>query len=498
MGIVRKQSFYSTISIYLGFAFGAFNLVVLMPKFLTQDEIGLTRVLIDVATLMGTVATLGTVPVINKFFPFYQDYLSPKKNDLPKLTAWVSIIGFVLFLLFALTFKGSIIKSFSNKSPLFIEYFYAIYPLTFFIMVYNLLEGFAWGLHKTVVSNFLKEGAMRMVATIILVLMPILGISFKWYIDYFWIPYAFPVVFLFLALRKTKQLYFVKGISSVTRRLGKRMLLFSSYVFTSNVFTLLRKMNDVLLIAHTSGLGNAGIFSYAVFVTNFMDVPQRSMYAITTPLLAVAWKNKDMAKIDELYKKSSITLSIIGMAIFGAIWLSHNNLVLFLQMFRGDDWSIISSIIFVLGLSKMIDLITGVNNQIIQTSSYWRFDFICSVLLVILSVVLIYNLLTIYGPIGAAYADLITVFLWNLIRYLFILVKFKIQPLSVKTLWALLLGAAGIVLLQYIPFIMNIYVDSIVRSGLFLVLYGLAAVKLNLSEDVNAMWNNLQRRLINR
>jgi len=492
MGIVRKQSLYSSISIYIGFAFGAFNLMVLMPHIFNKEQIGLTRVLIDIATLLATVASLGAVPVINKFFPFYQDYLTPKKNDLPKITIIVSILGYLLFLLFAWIFHDLIVRKFSGNSKMLIDYFYALYPLTLCILVYNMLEGFSWGLHKTIASNFWKEAGLRMISTVILVFFGITQLDFKLYIDLFSVPYALAAIALLIVIWRTGELKIVGGLSSVSRRLGKRMITFSSYVFTSHVFTLLRKMNDVLIITSVKGLAKAGLFSYATFVVNFMEVPQRSMYAITTPILATAWKNKDMAKIAELYTKSSITLSIVGMGIFGAIWLSTNNLVLFL----GQGWEEISAVVFILGIARMVDLVTGVNNQIIQTSNYWRFDFICSILLVVLSITLNYFFVQWWDIKGAAYADLITVTIFNIVRYLFIWIRFDIQPFSWKTLWVLLIGTGIMLLVMQLPFIWNIYADTIVRSGLYVLIFGAAVIMTKLSEDVNTMWSNMKAKVI--
>ncbi|MGN7820691.1 hypothetical protein HGH92_22855 [Chitinophaga varians] len=492
MGIIRKQSFYSSIFIYIGFAFGAVNLIMLMPKIFSKEEIGLTRVLIDVSTLLATVASLGAVPVINKFFPFYHDYLKPEKNDLPKLTLIVSLIGFMLFVAFSVIFKGLIIRKFSGNSPLFITYFSAIYPLTFFILAFNMLEGFAWGLHKTVASNFLKEGGIRIISTVMLLVFAFAHISFAQYINVFSLPYAVAAIALLVILWRTGQLKFSGGgISNVTRRLGKRMFIFSSYVFSSNVFTLLRKTNDILIISSISGLENAGLFSYATFVISFMEVPQRSMYAITTPILATAWKNRDMAKIQELYTKSSITLSIAGVGIFGAIWLSVNNLVLYL----GPGWHLIVQIIFILGLAKMIDLVTGINNQIIQTSNYWRFDFVSSIVVVFISFFCNLYLQRRIGTVGAAYADLVTVAIFNLARYLFIWIRFGMQPLSLKTLYALLLGIGGVLLVQQLPFMFNMYVDTIVRSVLFMGLFGVAVINTRLSEDVNNAWEIVKGKI---
>ncbi|SHM86187.1 Membrane protein involved in the export of O-antigen and teichoic acid [Chitinophaga jiangningensis] len=496
MGIVRKQSLYSSISIYIGFAFGAFNQLVLFPRLLNAEQYGLKGVLIDVATLMATVASLGAVPAINKFFPFYKDYLTRKNNDLPFITSIVAAIGFLLFLVFAWLFKGLIIQKFSGNSMLFVDYFYIVYPLTFFIMVFNLLEAFAWGLKKTIASNFLKENLLRVATTVILIIYAVGSFSFSTFMWLFCLPYALIAVLLWWVIYRTKELKTVPQLSSVTRRMSKRILIFSGYVFSANVFSLIARTNDLLIMSSVIGLEAAGVYSIATFVASLIEVPQRSMYSITTPILSQAWKDRDMSKIQSLYSKSSITLIILGLGIFGVIWCSQHNLVLFLNHFLNpQQQSIIPQIILVLCIAKLIDLVTGVNNIVIQTSNFWRFDFISAISFVLVSIVLTYILQKKMGIVGAAYATLIGVSLNNLVRFAFIWIKFGMQPLSYKTGITLLLGAACIGITLQIPFAWNLYADTIIRSIVFVVLYVPAVIGLKLSEDINGMWTMVYEKI---
>ena len=75
MGIIQKQSIQSTIIIMIGFAIGAFNMILFAPKVLTAAELGLTRIITDAGLTLSTMCTLGSIPVIYKFFPFYKSYL---------------------------------------------------------------------------------------------------------------------------------------------------------------------------------------------------------------------------------------------------------------------------------------------------------------------------------------------------------------------------------------------------------------------------------------
>jgi O-antigen/teichoic acid export membrane protein len=79
MGIIRKQSILSSIFIYIGFAIGAINILYLFPHYLTTEQFGLTRLLIDVSMLIGMLATLGSCPATLKFYPFYASMLPKEK-----------------------------------------------------------------------------------------------------------------------------------------------------------------------------------------------------------------------------------------------------------------------------------------------------------------------------------------------------------------------------------------------------------------------------------
>jgi hypothetical protein len=63
MTTIRKQSIYSSIFIYIGFAIGAFNVLYLFPKYFTKEEFGLTRILVDIALILSTLCTAAAVPV---------------------------------------------------------------------------------------------------------------------------------------------------------------------------------------------------------------------------------------------------------------------------------------------------------------------------------------------------------------------------------------------------------------------------------------------------
>src|SRR5207245_4487278 len=93
-----------------------------------------------------------------------------------------------------------------------------------------------------------------------------------------------------------------------------------------------------------------------------------------------------------------------------------------------------------IGLTRIIDMGTGVNSQIIGTSSFWRVEFFSGLVLLALTLPLDYIMAKLFGIAGPALATLISLTIYNLIRYLFLLKKFHMQPFNGKTLLTLVVG----------------------------------------------------------
>ena len=78
---------------------------------------------------------------------------------------------------------------------------------------------------------------------------------------------------------------------------------------------------------------------------------------------------------------------------------------------------------------------TGVNALIIGTSSFWRFEFVSGIILLSLMLPLNWFLTRQYGIQGPAISSLIGFTIYNLIRYIFLYRKFKMQPFNEKTFY---------------------------------------------------------------
>jgi O-antigen/teichoic acid export membrane protein len=209
--------------------------------------------------------------------------------------------------------------------------------------------------------------------------------------------------------------------------------------------------------------------------------------------LSQAWREKDQGRINRIYERSSITQLIFSVGMFVLLLINFRDGIITFG-FPHDYLGARAAFIFI-GLKLIVDMGTGVNAQIIATSTRWRFDFFSGLILAGLTLPLNYILAKQLGLVGPAIADLITFTIYNTIRWGFLYRKFGLQPFSRRTLYTLLLGGAAYVVCELafgsrygLPWLFA-------RSISFLLIYGGGVLALNLSEDILPVWRTIRKRI---
>jgi len=267
---------------------------------------------------------------------------------------------------------------------------------------------------------------------------------------------------------------------------------FGLFIFGAQFLNLLSRTVDTFILSAKSdrGLADAAVFTIATYVVTFMEIPQRSITAISIPVLAESWKNKDMANISNIYRKSVSNLLVIGLLMFGAIWLNIHNLAVYL----GKDYTGIEAIVLFMGIGKLIDLGTGTNGQIIGTSSYWKVDFTTNVIYTLLALPLNYFLIDRYGLMGAAYSTVIALTFYNTMRFGFLWYKFKLQPYSLKNLAVIFIAIIAIAIAYFVPVHQNIIIDTMIRTSVFFLVFIPTIYFSKISEEVNNIIENMLKK----
>ncbi len=493
MGIVRKQGIVSALVIYAGFGFGALNLLVLFPKFFSPEEIGLTRVLFAFSNIMLQLSLLGMVPTITKFNPFYKDYLPAHKNDLYARALLVATFGFICMSLFSWIFQADICDYFIERSPLLVVYYNLIYPFTFTLLIFTILETISQSNLKTILANTLKEVGVRVITSLILVVTIIGWIDFNLFIKLFSVLiYGIPSVILLIYLIKTKRLNFTLKKSRVSHHITNKMVMYAMFSYSGVLIFVMSQQADTILIASIVGLQSTTVYMVADYISTLLQVPARSLTGIISPLMSIAWKEKDMVQIKTLYQKTAINQLIAGLIIFGLIW-SNIDLVL---NFLGDDYVYAKTLIVVLAASRLLDLGFGPNNELLATSNYWKFNFYSLVVLMAIFLPTNYYFIKTYGPVGAAYSNLLSFSCFNITRWIFIYTKFKIQPFTIAFFKVIIPFAIAIGLGYLVPEFSVQIVSHIMKTTIFILLFSICIIALKPSEDIHELGKKFLNKII--
>ena len=496
MSNIRKQSIIASFVVYIGFAVGFFNVYLFTRQGgFTTEQFGLTAVFVAVAQLMFSIANTGMVAYITKFFPYYNAHLPARQNDQPAIALTVSFLGFLLVLILGFAFKGVVTKIFSNAKEL-PQYYYWLFPFGFGYTVFTILDAYAWQLHKAVLSNFLKEVGFRAIVTVLLLLSAFgLLTRFSTFIGLYSFSYIAIALFLFLRLRGQNHLHLYYRTSKITRRYRKKILALIGFVWGGGFVSSLAAVVDTLFIAAIlpNGIGAAGVFAIGQYIASLVQAPQRAVAAASIGPLSQGWKDKDFRRLNKIYHRSSINMLLFSCAAFCLVWINFDDAIQTLHLrpeYAGAKW-----VFFWFGLTRIVDMGTGVNGQLVSTSIYWRFDFLTGLVLLGLSLPLNFFLTRSMGMEGPALANLISFGIYNTIRYFFLLRKFNMQPFDAKTIYALLLSGACFVL-AYFPF--NGFYGLqwlVIRSLTFCIPFGAGMLWLKLSPDAIPVWQTMKKRL---
>lgn len=496
MSNIRRQSIISSVIVYFGFVLGFVNTYLFTKEgSFSQEQYGLVSTFIAIANIMLSFANLGMQAYIYKFYPYYKDNLPREKNDLLTWALISSTLGFSLVVIAGYFLKDLVIQKYVTNAPDLIKYYHWLFPFGFGLTVYSVLEAYAWQEKKSVLTNFLREVVFRLLTTVLIVLFFVgLVPNFDGFIKFYALTYLILAGVLIFYLVATKRMTIHLYVSRVTKKFFRKILALVSFVWSGGIVFNVANVFDTLVIAAVlpNGLAYAGVYSLAQNIASLIQAPQRGIISASIAPLSRAWKDKDMAKIEQIYHRSAINQLIFSVAMFCLIFMNFNDGI---QTFSLKQGYILALPVFMyIGLMRILDMGTGLNAQIISTSTFWRFEFFTGVILLAMALPLNYFLTKKIGVTGPAISNLIAFTIYNIIRCGFLWKKLNMQPFSMKSLYTIVLGI-GTYSICY--FLFNPYTGIewiIARSALFILLFGAGVVSLKLTPDLFHVITSVKNR----
>jgi O-antigen/teichoic acid export membrane protein len=482
MGIVVRQSAKTMFVTYAGLIIGVVNTLWFFPLMLSEEQIGLTRILINLSFFFTTFASLGAVNIPVRYFVYFKD-TSKQHNGFLFFLISVGIIGFIIFVAVFLGAKNLIFAIYLPKAKLLTQYYYYLIPFTFIVLFYSIFESYTVIQQKPVVPGFLREFLTRLLFSLGLLAYFYQLISFHSFINTIIMAYGLICVIIILYLKRLGYLFIKPNFQVYKSQYFKGVAVFAGFALIANATSTIIQNVDSLVLSAYNGLKSAGIYTISFFIASIIEIPKRSLSQSIVPIVSEANKDNDIKKLNILYKKSSINQLIIGGFIFLLIWCNIDNI--FAIMPNGNIYSAGKWVVFFIGISKLFDMLTGINSEIIGTSKYYKFDLLFYSTLSVCAI--IFNLILIpkFGLIGAALSTALAVFIYNTMRFVFILILMKIQPFSMQTF----IFTGIILLISLISSLFrhnsNFILDAFFRTAIITITFLALVLLLNPSEEIS-------------
>ena len=503
MGIIAKQSIQGTIVTYLGVAVGFVTTFFVLTRFLTAEEIGLARVLVDAATLFIGLAQLGTSSSIIRFYPHFkssggQELKRSGVTSKPAQSAsehgfffWtilIPLIGFGLFAAIYCACHAPLSQWFGEKSPLFVEYYYMVLPMAFFMLYQTIFETNANVRMHIVVPRAVRELITRIGLLVAYLLYAFRVVELNGFVIALCMVYAVAmlcnIIYLFslgeVSLRPDWD--FIRR----NRQLVKQYALYTGFLLVSAVTSVLAPTLSSFFITAEMGLNYTGIFAIATYIAVMVSIPYRSVTAIAAPQLATAIKNNDQSQITHLMQQVSRNLLLIGGMILCAIWLNID--LIFHILPNGTTYAEARSVVLMLGVSQLVIATGSFTLNSLNYSRFYAFSLLFSFILTASSIALNNALIPLLGMEGAAVSNLLSYAIYFALIIITVRLSLHTPTFTRQHLKILLLLLAIIGLnylwQQYWP-INNIWISSITRSAV--LMGGACAIAwiTNLSPEIN-------------
>ena len=495
MGVVVRQSIKGAIMNYLGVIVGFFTTFFIVTKYLTTEEVGLTRVLVDASILLSGLAQLGTSTSAMRYYPYFKD---EKERD-HGFFGWSVIIPFVGFIIFSIlffVFKQPIENYFSQNSELFVDYIYFVIPMSFFMTYLLVFETNSNLLMRIVIPKFIREVGIRLMTLVVYLLYAFDVINLDGMVISLCITYGIATVLNIIYLFSLKKVSFKIEPAYVSKWLRKDFIFYTLFLIATSLAGNLIPVLNTFFVSGKLGLAVAGINTIAVYIASIVEIPYRSLAAISRPHISQGMKDNNMLDVNNMTKNVSLHQFMASMFIFFLIWINID--LVYSLIPNGNVYDEAKFVVLILSVVKIINTSLNVGATVLSYSKYYYYSLLFTIILTVTAIYMNIKLIPIWGMEGAALASLVSYIVYYAFLLTFVNWKIKVSPLSMRELYTviIILSLFGIDWLlqtymsEHLISIFNVeligkILDSAVRT-LFLSVLGIVIIyKSRISKQVN-------------
>ncbi len=436
----KLDGLINIILLYL-FVLIGFLVTILKAKALTEEEIGLLAIILNMSVLINSFISFGMPSAVKKFY----SYCKESKNNKTGFIIMSIILPFVLCMFVSFIFsllRNYVVSLYDNV--LIVKYIDYTYFFFTGMMIVSFFSSIFQAEQKSMIGTFIIKPFPRILHAIFLSFYLIFNMSFQLY-------FFFNILVIIIQVLLITGLFFKKiklakpDFKFIKKNLLKDFYKYSFFMLFGGLAGMVTVTLDSLMLGYYIDIGTVGIYSITRTVANVISFIGIGFSRSLDPRIAECWNNKKVDEIRKIYKENVNIQIFIGSFIYIVFIIFARDILGFLgNAYLEGEYALI----FV-STGLLINLGTGMCGGIISYSKYYKFDFYVRLILVVIVIVTNIIFIPIFGLNGAAFATVLSMVLFNLLKVFFVRLKFKMSPYTSETLRVLLLFGICLILLVY-------------------------------------------------
>ena len=445
MSVVARQGVKYSIIGYLGFLLGTFSAIFIFPY--DMEFYGKLRYILPTAEIIVPIIVFGLSFSNVKFFAKVN--ADGKHHNMLSLSLLAVIINFLIvvggFFLIAYCFPDfKKLEIWKMKN--------LILPLALVLALSSVFNKFLTNYKRVVVPNIFENFVPKLANLGAFCLFFFMGFAEKSAYGFFFMMFVISLFGYGLYTNRLEKVKFDFDLGYFKKdNFYREILTYSLFGFLGNIGNYIAIKIDSYMIGEFISFEENGIYNNIYSIISLIVVPQMGLFNLSAPIINKVLANGDYNELDRFHKKTSLSLFFLGLVLFCCIAVGFPYLADFMK--NGEDLRSSEPIVWVLGFAMLFDLATGFNGHIISLSKFYKFNIVVMLILAVLTITtnMLFLKHTDLGILGIAMAYAISLTLFNIIKIIFNYIKFKVFPLGIEMMYAMILGCISINVALLLP-----------------------------------------------
>ena len=244
--------------------------------------------------------------------------------------------------------------------------------MAFFMMYLLVFETNSNLLMRIVVPKFIREVGVRLMTLVVYLLYAFDVINLDGMVIALCLTYGLATIFNVIYLFTLKKISFKIQTSYVSKWLRKDFIFYTLFLIATSLASNLVPVLNTFFVSGKLGLAVAGINTIAVYIANMVEIPYRSLAAISRPQISQSMKDDNVLEVNYLAKNVSLHQFMASALILFIIWINID--LIYSVIPNGNVYDEAKFVVFILALVKIINTSLNVGATVLSYSKYYYYS----------------------------------------------------------------------------------------------------------------------------